>query len=160
MPTASLLAPTMSILMTLKPCLDILKADGLFISASLLSEKQLQIDSVTYVTDVDEGMDVDCLCVHEDDMGLGGSCVCESFTTGVWLSPEQERPRGCVECPMCNRLAKPWALRKRCYSAIFLINETYITLLDAHPMKQHIPMPPEMVGKITAVCYGSRLSSD
>ena len=153
MPSGSLLAPTMSILASLKRRLDYLKADGLFVSASLLSETMLQVDSITYVTDVDEGKDVDCLCVHEDDLGLGGSCVCESFTTGEWLSPEATRPHGCVECPMCNRLAKPWALRKRCYSAIFLIGEKYLTLQDSHPMKQHTPMPPEMVGKITAVCY-------
>jgi len=149
----------MSALAILKPRLDLLKGDGVFISTSMLSETLIQMTAITYVTDVDEGKDVDCLCVHEDDLGLGGSCVCESFTSGEGLNPESTRPDGCVECPVCQRLAKPWALRKRCYSAIFLINQSFITLQDSHPMKEHLPMPSEMAGKISGVCYGLCLSS-
>lgn len=150
----------MSALATLKPRLDLLKGDGLFVSAYPLSEKVVQLISITYVTDVDEGKDVDCLCLHEDDIGLGGSCICESFTTGEWLGADATAPRGSVECPVCQRLAKPWALRKRCYSATFLIHENYLTLQDSHPMKEHLPMPPEMAGKITSVCYGLGLTED
>jgi len=142
----------MSILESLKEALLFLRRDGLFIKASMPSDDQLIIDSCTYITDIDDSKDVDCLCVHEDELGLGGSCVCEDITTGEWAQDGAEIKVGCVACPVCNRLAKPWKLRKRSYSLIVKVHETSVSLLNTQPNQELKPMPAEMAEKIIGLC--------
>lgn len=142
----------MSILESLKEALLFLRRDGIFIKASMPSEDHLIIDSSTYITDNDDGKDADCLCVHEDDLGLGGSCICEDITTGEWPQDSAEIKLGCVACPMCSRLAKPWRLQKRSYSLTMKVHETSVSLLNTQPNETLKPMPPEMAEKIIGLC--------
>lgn len=142
----------MSILESLKEALLFLRRDGLFIKASMPFEDQMLIETATYITDHDDGKDVDCLCVHEDDLGLGGSCVCEDITTGEWAQDGAEIKLGCVACPVCNRLAKPWALQKRCYSLTVKVHDTSVSILNTRPNEALKPMPAEMAEKIIGLC--------
>ena len=142
----------MSILESLQESLLFLRRDGLFIKASMPSEDQMLIETTTYITDHDDGKDVDCLCVHEDELGLGGSCVCEDITTGEWPQDGVEIKLGCVACPMCSRLAKPWRLQKRSYSLIVKVHETSVSLLNTQPNQALKPMPAEMAERIIGLC--------
>jgi hypothetical protein len=142
----------MSILESLKEALLFLRRDGLFIKASMPFEDQMLIETATYITDHDDGKDVDCLCVHEDDLGLGGSCVCEDITTGNWAVDGEDIKLGCVACPVCDRLAKPWALHRRSYSLIVKVHDTSISLLNTQPNQALKPMPAEMAEKIIGLC--------
>jgi hypothetical protein len=133
---------------SLKVAFDFLRRDGIFVKASVLSEDKFLIESATYVTDTDEGKDIDCLFVGEDDLGLGGSCICDDITTGEWLKEGAEAPRGCVECPVCQRLARPWKLKKICYNLSLNVHETSVSLLNSRPNQQLKPMPAGMSEKI------------
>ena len=141
----------MSILESLKTGFDFLRRDGIFIKASILSEDTLLLETTTYITDTDDGKDVDCLCVYEDELGLGGSCVCEDITTGEWPKEGADVPRGCVACPVCQRLTKPWKLKKRCYNLTVNLHETSVSLLSSHPNVTLKPMPAGMVEKIIGI---------
>ena len=142
----------MSILESLKEALLFLRRDGLFIKASMPFVDQMLIETATYITDHDDGKDVDCLCVHEDDLGLGGSCVCEDITTGNWPVDGEVIKLGCVACPVCDRLAKPWALQKRCYSLTVKVHDTSVSILNTRPNEALKPMPAEMAEKIIGLC--------
>jgi len=133
---------------SLKVAFDFLRRDGIFVKASVLSEDKFLIESSTYITDTDEGKDIDCLFVGEDDIGLGGSCICDDITTGEWLKEAAEPPRGCVECPVCQRLAKPWKLKKRSYNLSVNVHETSVSLLNSQPNQELKPMPAGMSEKI------------
>uniref|UniRef100_A0A6C0AMW8 Uncharacterized protein n=1 Tax=viral metagenome TaxID=1070528 RepID=A0A6C0AMW8_9ZZZZ len=137
-----------SILNSLKQGFASLRRDGLFINASILSEDTLLLETTTYITDTDDGKDVDCLCVYEDELGLGGSCVCEDITTGEWLKEGAEAQRGCVACPVCQRLAKPMKLQKRCYNLTLKVHETSVSHLSPQPNKNLKAMPMGMTEKI------------
>lgn len=122
----------------------ILRRDGLFVRATPVSEDQVLLETTTYITDTDEGRDIECLCIDEDELGLSGSCVCDSITTGYWLEEGTEAPRGCVECPACQRLALPWKLQKRCYNLTVRVSENQMTVLNAQPNANLKPMPQQM----------------
>jgi hypothetical protein len=140
------------ILKGLQAGFDFLRRDGLFVKATAVSDDEALLENTTYVTDTDEGRDIDCLYVHEDDLGLGGTCVCEDITTGEWLKDGSEAPKGCVACPVCNRLTRPWTLKKRCYSVRVKIHEEHISILNSQPDANHRPMPAEMSKKIINIC--------
>jgi hypothetical protein len=144
----------MSTLEVLSKTLTHLRQDGLFVKVTPVPENMFLIETTTYVTDIDDGQDIDCLCVHEDDLGLGGSCVCEDITTGNWIEdyPEGQVPRGCVACPVCERLTKPWKLQKRCYSLMVTIKNDCVTFLDSRPISTLKVMPEQMIGKIIGLC--------
>jgi hypothetical protein len=135
-----------------KNAFSFLRRDGLFVKGVVAGEDQMLLENITYVTDTDDGKDIDCLVVHEDDIGLGGSCVCEGITSGQWLDQGSEAPRGCVACPMCQRLARPWKLQKRCYSVMVKVNSNHLTLLNLHPNASLKPMPVPMSEKIIDMC--------
>ena len=141
----------MSALELLKHAFSFLRSDGLFVKPTLNQNGEILLETTTYVTDIDEGKDVDCLCVHEDDLGLGGSCVCESITTGEWLI-EDKAPIGQIPCPVCDRLTKPWTLRKRSYNAIIKIHENKVILSNLQPHSTLKPMPQGMIQKILENC--------
>lgn len=134
----------MSALTELEHAFAVLKRDGLFVKMSPLSDEQILVETTTYITDTDEGRDIDCLCIDEDELGLGGSCVCETITTGHWLEEGTEPPRGCIACPACQRLALPWKLQKRCYNATVRITENNLSVLNAQPNANLKPMPKPM----------------
>ena len=129
-----------------------LKRDGLFVQASAVSENQILLETTTYVTDTEDGNDIDCLCIGEDDLGLGGLCVCDAITTGYWLEEGTEPPRGCVTCPACQRLALPWKLQKRCYKLMTRIVDKHLVALDPQPNANLKPMPSAMSEKIIGIC--------
>jgi len=143
-----------AILKAFNVAFEFLKRDGLFVKATILGEDQILLESTTYITDTDEGKDIDCLCVHEDDLGLGGSCVCEDMTTGKWLEdyPEGKAPLGCVACPACQRLARPWKLKMRCYSLTAMVHEEHLSLLNSQPNEKLKAMPIPMSDKIIGIC--------
>jgi hypothetical protein len=141
-----------SILKELQHGFEVLKRDGLFVKATPVSEDQILLDTTTYVTDTDDGKDVDCLCIGEDDLGIGGSCVCDTITTGYWLEEGTEPPRGCIECPACLRLALPWKLQKRCYKLTVRIAENRLTSLNLQPNANLKAMPTAMSEKIISFC--------
>jgi hypothetical protein len=141
-----------SILKELQHGFEFLKRDGLFVKATPVSEDEVMLETTTYVTDTDDDKDVDCLCIGEDDLGLGGSCVCDSITTGYWLEEGTEPPRGCVTCPACQRLALPWKLQKRCYNLTVRIAENRLTTLTVQPNANLKPMPAAMSEKIINIC--------
>ena len=140
----------MSILESLQMGFTFLRRDGLFIEASMVSENTLLVQTTTYV--VNSGTeDADCLCIHEDDLGLGGSCICEDITTGEWLADGAEMPRGCVACPACQRMVKPWKVEKRCYSVTLTVNEASVSLLNPQPNENLKPMPAPMSENIIRI---------
>lgn len=134
-----------------------LKMDGVFAKGTIVGDDKILLETTTYVTDTDDGRDIDCLCVYEDDLGLGGACVCEDITTGKWLQdyPEGQAPRGCVACPACERLTKPWKLQKRCYSLMVRIDGNQMKFLDSRPISTLKGMPDQMSGKIIDMCNAS-----
>jgi hypothetical protein len=140
----------MSILESLQLGFTFLRRDGLFIVPTIVSENILLLETTTYVVNAGTE-DADCLCIHEDDLGLGGSCVCEDITTGECLQEGAEMPRGCVACPACQRLAKPWKLEKRCYSLKLQLNETSVSLLSYQPNETLKPMPAPMAENIIKI---------
>ena len=148
--------PTMSALDIItefeKHAFTLLKRDGLFVTAIPAGENEILLENITYVTDSDEGRDIDCLVVHEDDLGLGGACVCESITTGELSSGNSEAPRGCVACPVCQRLARPWKLQMRRHCLLVRINEDHLSPLDPQPNANLKPMPGPMSEKIIGLC--------
>jgi hypothetical protein len=141
----------MSALELLRHAFAFLRSDGLFIKPTLIQNGDILLETTTYITDTDEGKDEDCLRVHEDDLGLGGSCVCESITTGNWLV-EDEAPTGQVPCPVCDRLTKPWTLRKRSYDAIIKVHDNKVSLANLQPHSNLKPMPKGMIEKILEHC--------
>jgi hypothetical protein len=141
-----------SILKRLQHGFEFLKRDGLFVKATPVSEDQVLIETTTYITDTDDGRDIDCLCIGEDDLGLSGSCVCDAITTGEWATQGTEVSRGCIECPACQRLALPWKLQKRCYNLTVRIAENHLTLLNSQPNANLKPMQSAMAAKIVSTC--------
>jgi hypothetical protein len=141
-----------SILKELQHGFEFLKRDGLFVKATPVSDDQLLLETTTYITDTDDGRDIDCLCIGEDDLGLGGPCVCDTITTGYWLEEGTNPPRGCVECPACQRLALPWKLQKRCYNATVKITGGTVSFLSAQPNSNLKPMPGQMSDKLMEAC--------
>ena len=130
----------------------LLKRDGLFVKATQLSNDQILLVNTSYITDTDDGQDIDCLVVHEDDLGLGGSCVCEDITTGQWLQTGIEPVRGCVACPVCHRLAKPWKLQMRQYCVVVKVDNHHLTLINSQPNANLKAMPVPMSEKIIGQC--------
>jgi hypothetical protein len=141
----------MSALELLRHAFAFLRSDGLFIKPTLIQNGDILLETTTYITDTDEGRDIECLCVHEDDLGLGGSCVCESITTGEW-QVEDDAPIGQVPCPVCDRLTKPWTLKKRSYDAIIKIHDNKVVLANLQPHTNLKPMPQGMIEKILEHC--------
>lgn len=141
-----------SILKEIQHGFEFLKRDGLFVKATPISDHEVLLETTTYITDTDDGVDIDCLCIGEDDLGLGGSCVCDTITTGYWLEEGTEPPRGCVECPGCQRLALPWKLQKRCYNATVRITEDAVSLLSTQPNANLKTMPRPMSDKLIEAC--------
>jgi hypothetical protein len=146
--------PTTDILKGLQQSLNFLRLDGIFVKSSQIEEDKVLLETTTYITDTDDGRDIDCLCANEDDLGLIGSCICEDITTGNWLEdfPEGKAPRGCVACPVCQRMAKPWKLQKRCYKLVVRIDADHVTFLDSRPDSTLKEMPNLMSGKIIQIC--------
>lgn len=145
------LVSTMSILDSLQEGFVFLRRDGFFIEATMGSEDTIRLEVTTYVVNAGTE-DADCLCVHEDELGLGGSCVCEEITSGEWLKEGAEMPRGCVACPVCQRLSKPGKLQKRCYSLTLKVNEASVSPLNSQPNENLKPMPIGMSEKIVSIC--------
>ena len=141
-----------SILKKIQHGFEFLKRDGLFVKATPVSEDLVLLETITYITDTDDGRDIDCLCIGEDDLGLSGSCVCDTITTGYWLEEGTEPPRGCIECPACQRLALPWKLQKRCYNLAVRVSENKMTVLNTQPNANLKPMPQPMSDKIISTC--------
>lgn len=151
----SKIAPRMSALDIMnefeKHAFSLLKRDGLFVNATLVRENELLLETTTYITDTDEGRDIDCL-VYDDDLWQVGSCACESITTGELFSDVSEPPRGCVACPVCQRLAKPWKLQLRRYCLLVRINEDHLSPLNYQPNANLKVMPNPMSEKIISLC--------
>lgn len=141
-----------AILTELKHGFNFLRRDGLFLKGTVLGEDLLLLESTTYITDTDDGKDIDCLCVYEDELGLGGSCVCEDITTGTWLKEGSEPPLGSVACPVCQRLARPRTLKKRCYSITVRVHDEHLSLLNSQPNENLKAMPTPMSDKIIGIC--------
>jgi hypothetical protein len=130
----------------------ILKRDGLFVTATPAGENEILLENITYITDSDEGRDIDCLVAQDDHLWLDGSCPCESITTGELASDASEPPRGCVACPLCHRLAKPWKLLVRRHWVLVRINEDHLSPLDHQPNASLKEMPRPMSEKIIGLC--------
>jgi hypothetical protein len=150
------IAPTMSALDIMnefeKHAFSLLKRDGLFVNATLVRENELLLETTTYITDTDEGRDIDCLVVHDEHPWQDGGCVCENITTGELASQNSEPPRGCVACPVCQRLARPWKLQVRRYCLLVRINEDHLSPLNSQPNANLKVMPNPMSEKIIGLC--------
>jgi len=141
----------MSILDSLQESLKFLRRDGFFIKATMASEDTILLEASTYVINAGTE-DADCLCVHEDELGLGGPCVCEAITSGRWLAEGAEPPANCVTCPVCERVTKPRTLEKRDFSAILDIHDEFVSLKNAKPNPSRKSMPDYMSEKIIEIC--------
>ena len=141
----------MSILDSLQDSMKFLRRDGFFIKATMASEDTILLEASTYVMNAGTE-DADCLCVHEDELGLGGPCVCEAVTSGRWLAEGAEPPANCVTCPVCERLTKPRGLQKREFSAILQIHDEFVSLKETQPNPSLKPMPLPMSEKIIEIC--------
>jgi len=150
------IAPTMSALDIIsefeKHAFTILKRDGFFVTAIPAGENEILLENITYVTDSDEGRDIDCLVAQDDDLWLEGLCPCESITTGELFSGVTDPPRGCVACPLCQRLARPWKLQMRRHCLLVRINEDHLSPLDPQPNANLKAMPGPMSEKIIGLC--------
>ena len=98
--------PSSHILLCLKP----LRRDGIFVkNIEFLDEKgiEFRLTLANYITDIDDGRDVDCL--YEKGDIDDGSCYCEAITCC------SETPG--VPCPFCGVPTKRHALKERLYTA-------------------------------------------
>jgi len=97
--------PSSQILLCLKP----LRRDGIFVKdIEFLDEKgiEFRLTLANYITDTDEGRDVECLY----EKGLDdGSCYCDGITCG------EEAPG--IPCPFCGIPTRRHALKERLYTA-------------------------------------------
>jgi hypothetical protein len=101
--------PSSQILLCLKP----LRRDGIFVKdIQYFDEKGIEfcLTLANYITDIDDGRDVDCL--YEKGDIDDGSCYCEAITCGS-ETPDDK----CVPCPFCGVPTKRHALKERLYTA-------------------------------------------
>ena len=98
--------PSSQILLCLKP----LRRDGIFVKAIEFFHEdgiEFKLTLANYITDTDEGRDVECL-YEKGDLDAG-SCYCETITCGT------EAPG--IPCPFCGIPTKRHALKERLYTA-------------------------------------------
>lgn len=96
-------------------CLEPLRRDGIFVKEiEFLDEKgiEFRLTLANYITDTDDGRDVECL--YEKGDIDHGSCYCEAITCGK-ETPDSK----CVPCPFCGIPTKRHALKERLYTANF-----------------------------------------
>jgi len=101
--------PSSHILLYLEP----LRRDGIFVKdIEFLDEKgiEFRLTLANYITDIDDGHDVDCLYEKGDIDET--SCYCQAITCGTQTSDTR-----CVPCPFCGVSTKPYALKERLYTA-------------------------------------------
>jgi hypothetical protein len=101
--------PSSHILLSLKP----LRRDGIFVKdIEFLDEKGIEfcLTLANYITDTDDGRDVECL--YEKGDIDDGSCYCEGITCGS-ETPDDK----CVPCPFCGVPTKRHTLKERLYTA-------------------------------------------
>lgn len=94
-------------------CLEPLRRDGIFVKdIEFLDEKgiEFRLTLANYITDTDDGRDVECL--YEKGDIDHGSCYCEAITCGK-ETPDSK----CVPCPFCGIPTKRHALKERLYTA-------------------------------------------
>ena len=103
--------PSSQILLCLKP----LRRDGIFAKTiEYFDEKGVEfgLTLANYITDTDDGRDVDCL--YEDGYLDANSCYCQKITCGT-ETPDSS----CVPCPFCGVPTKRHALKERLYTVRF-----------------------------------------
>jgi hypothetical protein len=132
----------------------LLRRDGIFIEYTPTNSKQILIKSTTYVTDTDDGIDVDCLTVQEDEFGVFGSCICEEYTTGFWktnVAEDGEIPNPeDVLCPICDRVMKPGRVKTRKFSVLMEFSENNeFRIISYQPGSEIKRMTREMGEKIS-----------
>lgn len=131
----------------------LLRRDGIFIECTQTQSNQILIKSITYVTDTDDGIDVDCLTVQEDEFGVFGSCICEAYTTGIWrtnVAEDGEIPSPeDVLCPICDRVMKPGKVKTRKFSVLIEFSEkNQFHIVSYQPGSELKPMTRGMGEKI------------
>jgi len=92
-------------------CLEPLRRDGIFVKdIRYFDEKGVEFGLIlaNYITDIDDGRDVDCLYDKGED-----ECPCTPFTCGTATMVSDK----CVPCPFCRVPTKPHALKERVYTA-------------------------------------------
>jgi hypothetical protein len=106
--------PSSQLLLCLKP----LRREGIFVKdIEYFDEKQHEcsLTLANYITDTDDGRDIDCL--YEKGDIDADSCYCEAITCGTQTSDTR-----CVPCPFCGVSTKPYALKERLYTAKLAIS--------------------------------------
>ena len=132
----------------------LLRRDGIFIECTQTQSNQILIKSITYVTDTDDGIDIDCLTVQEDEFGVFGSCICEEYTTGFWrrsFARDGEFPAPeDVLCPICDRVMKPGKVKTRKFSVLIEFSEkNQFHIVSYQPGSEIKRMTREMGEKIS-----------
>lgn len=134
--------PSSQILLCLKP----LRRDGIFVkNLKIIDEKQneFSLTLANYITDIDDGHDVDCLYEKGDIDDT--SCYCKAITCGTQTSDTR-----CVPCPFCGVSTKPYALKERLYTA-----RLQATLEDGVKVINKETAPSEMLYSVTLKLFNT-----
>jgi hypothetical protein len=127
--------PSSQILLCLKP----LRRDGIFVKNIEYYEVkgiEFGLTLANYITDIDNGHDVECL--YEKGDIEDNSCYCQAITCGSETSDDK-----CLPCPFCHVPTKRHSVKERLYTV-----RLSATLEDGVKVINKETVPSEMLSSV------------